>query len=262
MWLAHDDVMGKEYISRCVQALKQDSGAVLAFANANYIDDKGSVIKRLDFENSGSSERPSVRFSNILHDAMCDPICGLMSTEVLKQTRLHGGFADSDRVLLVEMGLRGRFSLVPEHVFSRRMHAEQSLGRTKTLGRGRYPSIQPKQGRYSTRYCWKTWHYSRRSAGPNFLWGNASLPQGSPTVDMGAPRASPRRLTRRSDVHDKKPSVGGPGPSTQGRETSILESPVFMRAVFLNSSEIYRDLVIGGGRRQEVCLKCTIKEGW
>ena len=35
-----------------------------------------------------------------------------------------------------------------------------------------------------------------------------------------------------------------------------------MRAVLLNTSEIYRDLVIGGGRRQEVCLKCAIKQGW
>lgn len=142
VWLAHDDVMGKEYISRCVEALKQNSGAVLAFANANYIDDKGSVIKRLDFENSGSSGRPSERLSNILHDAMCDPICGLMRAEVLKQTRLHGGFADSDRVLLVEMGLRGRFSLVPEHVFSRRMHAEQSHRKNKDL-RERTVSMDP-----------------------------------------------------------------------------------------------------------------------
>jgi glycosyltransferase involved in cell wall biosynthesis len=133
VWLGHDDVMGKEYIGRCVEALKQDSGAVLAYTYANYIDDKGSVIKRLDFENSGSSERPCVRLSNILYDAKCDPICGLMRTEVLKQTRLFGAYADCDRVLLAEMGLRGRFSLVPEHIFSRRMHAEQSTTKYRDL---------------------------------------------------------------------------------------------------------------------------------
>ena len=134
--------MGKEYIGRCVKALKQDSGAVLAFANANYIDDKGSVIKRLDFENSGSSGRPSERLNHILDERECNPICGLMRREVLKQTRLHGGFADSDRVLLAEMGLRGRFSLVPEHLFSRRMHAEQSHRKYKDL-RERTVSMDP-----------------------------------------------------------------------------------------------------------------------
>ncbi len=124
VWFAHDDVMHHEYVGRCVEALKQDSGAVLAFANATYIDDKGRVIRQLNFDNSSASERPCQRFHNILHDGMCDPICGLMRTEILKKTRLHQGFADSDRVLLVEMGLRGRFSLVTEHLFSRREHAQ------------------------------------------------------------------------------------------------------------------------------------------
>jgi len=133
VWIGHDDMMGQEYLARCVGALNQDSGAVLAYTNANYIDDKGSVIKQLDFENPGSSVKPCVRFSNILYDRKCDPICGLMRTEVLKQTRLHQGFADCDRVLLAEMGLRGRFSLVPEHIFSRRMHAEQSTTKYKDL---------------------------------------------------------------------------------------------------------------------------------
>jgi glycosyltransferase involved in cell wall biosynthesis len=126
VYLGHDDVMEKEYVGRCVEALKQDPGAVLAYTNANYIDHTGSVIKRLDFDNSGSSERPCCRFDDILHDGMCDPVCGLLRREVLEQTRLYQGFADCDRVLLAEMGLRGRFSLVPECLFSRRQHAEQS----------------------------------------------------------------------------------------------------------------------------------------
>ena len=124
VWIGHDDVMGKEYIGCCVEALNQDSGAVLAFANASYIDDKGSVIRRVNIENSGSSERPSERLKHILDHRECHPICGLMRTEVLKQTHLHGGYADSDRVLLAEMGLRGRFSLVPEHLYLRRAHAQ------------------------------------------------------------------------------------------------------------------------------------------
>ena len=66
------------------------------------------------------------RFRSILYDGMCDPICGLMRRDVLKQTRLFGAYVDCDRVLLAEMGLRGRFSLVREHIYSRRMHAERS----------------------------------------------------------------------------------------------------------------------------------------
>ena len=84
------------------------------------------MIKRVDMENPGSSERPSERFLGVLYEQVCYPIYGVMRTEILKQTRLHEGFAESDRTLLVEMGLRGGFKLVPERLFSRREHAEQS----------------------------------------------------------------------------------------------------------------------------------------
>ena len=132
-WIGHDDLMGRQYIGRCVEALEKDAGAVLAFAGYNYIDEKGSVIKRLDMENPGSSERPSERFLGVLYEYGCHPIYGVMRTEILKQTRLHGGFAESDRTLLVEMGLRGGFNLVPECLFSRRQHAERNYRRYPDL---------------------------------------------------------------------------------------------------------------------------------
>jgi glycosyltransferase involved in cell wall biosynthesis len=133
VWSGHDDLMDKEYIARCVEALDQDPEAVLCFAGTNYIDDRGSLIKRVPLENSGAFEKPGERLFTILLDNMCDPILGMMRTEVLKQTRLHGGFADSDRVLLVEMGLRGRFKLIPEYLFSRRMHSQQLTSNCRNL---------------------------------------------------------------------------------------------------------------------------------
>ncbi len=143
-WIGHDDLMGRQYIGRCVEALEKDAGAVLAFAGYNYIDEKGSVIKRLidekgsvikrlDMENPGSSERPSERFLGVLYHLVCYPIYGVMRTEILKQTRLLEGFAESDRTLLVEMGLRGGFKLVPERLFSRREHAQRNFTRYPDL---------------------------------------------------------------------------------------------------------------------------------
>ncbi len=133
-WIGHDDLMDIQYICRCIEALEKDAGAVLAYADYNYIDDKGSVIKRVDLENPGSSERPSERFRGVLYEAGCHPIYGVMRTEILKQTCLHGGFAESDRTLLVEMGLRGVFKLVPECLFfSRRAHAQRTTTRFRDL---------------------------------------------------------------------------------------------------------------------------------
>ncbi len=132
-WIGHDDLMGRHYIGRCVEALEKDAGAVLAFAGYLYIDDKGSVIERAHMENPGSSERPSERFRGALYERMCHATYGVMRTEVLKQTRLHQGFAGADRTLLAEMGLRGRFKLVPERLFRKREHAQRTCIRYPSL---------------------------------------------------------------------------------------------------------------------------------
>jgi glycosyltransferase involved in cell wall biosynthesis len=121
VWISHDDVMAPDYISRCVEAIEHDPAAVLCFTNADYIDIRGDLIQRVDMPNPGASAIPSARFKEILL-GFCDPICGLMKVEVLRQTRLHGGYADSDRVLLCDMALRGRFCHIPDFLFYRRRH--------------------------------------------------------------------------------------------------------------------------------------------
>jgi len=122
VWVSHDDLMEPDYIRRCVEAMQQDANTLLCFANANYIDGEGNLIQRMDLTNPGAAETPSARFQHILFNDRCDPICGLMKTEFLQQTRLHAGYADSDRVLLAEMGFRGQFHKLPEYLFSRRIH--------------------------------------------------------------------------------------------------------------------------------------------
>jgi glycosyltransferase involved in cell wall biosynthesis len=134
LWFSHDDLMAPDYIRRCVEEIQQDADTLLCFTNSYYIDGEGKVMQRMDFMNPGAAETPSERFHHILYDDRCDPVCGLMKTEFLNQTRLHAGYADSDRVLLAEMGFRGRFHKIADYLFSRRMHALQ----TTTLYRDRW----------------------------------------------------------------------------------------------------------------------------
>lgn len=122
MWMGHDDLLGREYISRCIEAMDEDPEAVLSYSHANHIDDKGNLIARVDMNGPVSSDRPSDRFQSILYEYIDVMIFGLMRRDVLGQTALHGGFAESDRVLLAEMVLRGRFRLVPEYLYTRRFH--------------------------------------------------------------------------------------------------------------------------------------------
>jgi hypothetical protein len=129
MWTGHDDLMDRVYIGRCVEALDHDPDSVLCFASPCYLDQHGKATAPPDVENPGGSESASTRLLNILFNGMCDPIFGVMRTAVLRRTGLHGAYADSDRVLLAELGLRGRFVLLPERLFFRRVHAAQTTTR-------------------------------------------------------------------------------------------------------------------------------------
>jgi hypothetical protein len=59
-------------------------------------------------------------------DHICEPDFGLTRGELLRKSRLHGGYADSDRVLLAELILYGRFFQIPDYLFFRRAHPLQS----------------------------------------------------------------------------------------------------------------------------------------
>jgi len=127
MWINHDDLLAKDYVSCCFEVLEQDPGAVLCFTNSNDIDEKGNLIRKLELQNIGASNSVSERYKNTLRfESRCDAIFGLMRRDVLKQTRLHGSFDGSDWVLLAEMGLRGCFRLIPDFLFSRRKHVSQA----------------------------------------------------------------------------------------------------------------------------------------
>ena len=95
----------------------------MCFTNASYVDANGELIKQVEGPNECDRNGPSDRFGSVLSKKPgCEAIFGLMRTETLKKTGLHGYFAGSDRVLLCEMALHGRFTLIPDFLFLRRHH--------------------------------------------------------------------------------------------------------------------------------------------
>lgn len=126
LWLGHDDKMAPDLLRRCVGALEQDASTVIAFARTQYIDEAGVLSGQVGPERTGDASSASERLLQILFDDMCHPVLGLMRRATLARTRLHLPYADSDRVLLVEMGLRGRFELIDEPFMARRLHYNQT----------------------------------------------------------------------------------------------------------------------------------------
>lgn len=127
MWMGHDDMLTPTYVARCLEALEQNPDAVVCSTWSNDIDEKGEVVRQVVLPAVAESPRVSERYRDtVQYEQRCDVVFGLMRSDVLRQTQLHGGIHGSDWVLMAEMALRGRFVQIPDYLFSRRKHASQA----------------------------------------------------------------------------------------------------------------------------------------
>ncbi|CAN5601825.1 glycosyltransferase family 2 protein [soil metagenome] len=127
-WAACDDVYRPEFLQQCYTALQADPHSALATTATDYIDEHGRVRGSHDRKATFSSSSISRRFREaacVGHS--CLDIFGLMRRPVLARTRGLGAFASSDRVLLAELAMQGRFIEFPEPLFLRRDHSNTSV---------------------------------------------------------------------------------------------------------------------------------------
>jgi glycosyltransferase involved in cell wall biosynthesis len=122
-WAAHDDVLAPALLERCVEVMEGDPGVVLCYTAINVIDAEGTRMGNI-FRNHGASSHAVARFRAIVTAKdYCEETYGLMRSEVLRRTRLQLDYTGSDRTLMSELTLYGRFHAIPEYLFFKRMHA-------------------------------------------------------------------------------------------------------------------------------------------
>ena len=119
---AHDDYLAPTLLEKCVSVLEQMPDVILVYTEIFEIDEEGKVVLTKSLR-KGISPRPSHRFHDLaFHDHNCEPSYGLMRSDTLRKTPLQHNFTDSDRVLLCELALHGRFFEIPEALFHKRYH--------------------------------------------------------------------------------------------------------------------------------------------
>lgn len=127
-WAADDDTYDPEFLGPCVDVLDRRPDIVLCFTQAVEIDDDGCVIEKRGPTNVADLDDPVERFRAVLFDEVyCYSVFGVVRTPVLLRTGLIGPFAQSDRVLLAELSLHGRFVELPEPSFRHREHQGRSM---------------------------------------------------------------------------------------------------------------------------------------
>ncbi len=127
VWVAHDDVPHERFFEACVEALDGDPAAALAFTRARRIGPAGEEIEQLPGRPRLTLTSAADRFGDAIKQSYNPhPIFGVMRRSALLGTHLHGSYLGSDRTLLAEMGLQGRFVEIPETLFDIRWHQEKS----------------------------------------------------------------------------------------------------------------------------------------
>jgi glycosyltransferase involved in cell wall biosynthesis len=116
-WATHDDMIQPDFLRLCIDALEADDSLIVAHTLTRCIDESGQFVESNDERLRTSSLDPVVRARDLLlkgHGG--NPLSGLIRLDALRKLPPRDSYAHSDRVLLLQLGLLGRFYEVPEHL--------------------------------------------------------------------------------------------------------------------------------------------------
>jgi glycosyltransferase involved in cell wall biosynthesis len=127
-WAAHDDIHQPDFLAECVAVLDARPEVVLCHTDSEFIDGQGKPFAKDDPEMDHLDDpRPSKRFRDlVISRHFCLDMFGVMRRTELAKTPKMAGFVGSDRTMLAEMGLLGRFHRVPRTLFQVRDHGDRS----------------------------------------------------------------------------------------------------------------------------------------
>lgn len=161
-WVAHDDLCKPEFLQLCVEALDADPQVILAYPQTIDIDEQGRYLKLRDTGLGLDAQSPYERFRRLIvqgHGATM--LYGLHRASVLMQALPQGSYYGSDRPLLGELALRGRFIEVPAALFLRRQHSERSV-RMHDTSHGAPDWFRPETPERATLPAWRRLAFSLR----------------------------------------------------------------------------------------------------
>jgi glycosyltransferase involved in cell wall biosynthesis len=143
-WASHDDLYARDLLKFCVEALDDDPRVVLAHSWTAMIDGSGTITKKSEYPLATASLRAPERFRSALFAIGGDDTGGVMRTEILRRTPLHGSYHHADRTVITEVSLYGPFYQVPDWLYFRRDHPDRAERACPTM-RTRCANMDPRR---------------------------------------------------------------------------------------------------------------------
>lgn len=128
-WCAHDDRLSPNYLEACIAALDADPGIALAYGTTLGITAKNEIVRPVGEETPSIDDPdPAVRFREAIEQSgTCFPIFGVFRRANLARSTLHRPYYGSDRAVLAEAAIMGKFHRVESAVFYNREHEQRSI---------------------------------------------------------------------------------------------------------------------------------------
>jgi len=156
-WSGYDDLIEPEFLARCVDILDQNPSVAICMPQTAFIDEEGILIGEQEYTAIGNDLKPHHRFCDfMLRNVTGDYVYGLMRADAIRQTRLHGSYPSSDLVFIAELSFYGSFYIIPDHLFLRRYHSEQSIRGSLQVERNRVSWFDTS---FQTRISLPKWQY-------------------------------------------------------------------------------------------------------
>jgi glycosyltransferase involved in cell wall biosynthesis len=141
-WNAHDDLSSSGFFRSGVEALRNDSDAVVAIPRSFRVDIEGNRLEEFHIPAEIHSARPHIRFRAAARAHPEAIVFGLFRSDAIKRTRLHGSFAGSDRNFVAELMLHGRAAMAADSEFYLREHPNRSVRTFHRSGKGRFTHMR------------------------------------------------------------------------------------------------------------------------
>ncbi len=126
-WAAHDDLHAPDFIKKCIEVLDQDPTIILCHSQVYFIDEQGDFLQSYDIKLKADALKPQERFHELLTKHLCYQCYGVIRASALRMIPPMGGYGNADGILLLRLGILGRFYEIPEYLFFARSHPQQSM---------------------------------------------------------------------------------------------------------------------------------------
>ncbi len=122
-WASADDLSAPTFVERCVEVLDANPDVVQAYPRVTLIDSHGTALKQYDEKIQTLDASPRRRYLHVIRNIeLVNALYGVMRTEILRKTSIHGTYLGADVVVQTEIALYGKIWEIPEYLFFRRFH--------------------------------------------------------------------------------------------------------------------------------------------